>query len=114
MAQAVEVSTKKLKATKQMKTLARLTTVSALGLAASLLASVGHLAAQDRPGPGNFDPEQMRQRMQERLREQFEIKDDAEWKPISQRIATVMEARRAVGGPGGFGPPGAPGGGGGF
>lgn len=73
------------------------------------------------PGGGNWDPAQMRQRMMERYREQFKIKDDAEWKLIEERIAKVTEARMAVGfgrGPGGFGGgrgrgPGGPGGGGG-
>ena len=55
---------------------------------------------------GNFDPEQARQRMMERLREQFEVKDDAEWKLISERITKVMDAQRATrsfAGMGGFG-----------
>jgi len=68
---------------------------------------------------GNFDPEQARQRMMERLREQFEVKDDAEWKLISERITKVMDAQRATrsfAGMGGFGGgrrgggPGGPGG----
>jgi len=52
---------------------------------------------------GNFDPEQMRQRMLDRLREQMDVKDDGEWKPISDRISKVMEARREVGFGGGMG-----------
>jgi len=59
----------------------------------------------------------MRQRMLERMRDQFDVKDDAEWKAISQRIEKVMQARRSVGGgggPGGFGMSGGPGGPGGF
>jgi len=70
---------------------------------------------------GNFDPEQMRQRMMERMREQFDVKDDAEWKLIEERITKVMEAQRATrsfAGMGGFGGrrggggPGGPAGGG--
>ncbi len=61
------------------------------------------LRAQNNTPPGNFDPAQMRQRMLERLREQLEVKDDAEWNLLSQRIQKVMEARRALGGPGGPG-----------
>ena len=82
-------------------------------LAIALLASLTALQAQDRPPQGNFDLAQMRERMQERLRTQFEVTDDSEWKLISERIAKVMEARRNVGGggPGGFG--GGPGGAGG-
>ena len=67
-------------------------------------------------GGGNFDPEQMRQRMMDRYREQFGVKDDAEWKIISDRIEKVSTARREVGNRGGFGGgrgggPGGPGGG---
>src|SRR2546422_5576622 len=69
-------------------------------------------AQQDRPR-GNFDPEQMRQRMMERYRESLEIKSDDEWKAIEPRITKVMDARREIGFPGGFGRggPGGPGGG---
>ena len=59
--------------------------------------------AQNGPPPGNFDPAQMRQRMMERLRDQLEVKDDAEWKLLAERIQKVLEARRALGGPGGPG-----------
>lgn len=66
---------------------------------------------------GNFDPEQMRQRMEERMRESFGITDDAEWKVVYARIQAVNEARRSVamGGMGGMrgmfgGPPGGQGG----
>lgn len=45
----------------------------------------------------NFDPEQMRQRMMDRYKEMLGVKDDAEWKLISERIEKVNEARRAVG-----------------
>jgi hypothetical protein len=61
---------------------------------------------------GNFDPEQMRQRMLERTREQLGVTSDDEWKIISERVEKVMAARRDVpGGFGGFGRgPGGPGG----
>lgn len=82
----------------------------ALGTAALLFSGVTHLKAQDRP---NFDPEQMRMRMMQRLRDQMEVPDDSEWKVIAERMSKVMDARRAArmggGGPGMFGPP--PGGG---
>ena len=56
------------------------------------------------PGGGNFDPEQMRARMMERVREQFGVKDDDEWKLISERIEKVSAARREMsGGMGVFG-----------
>ena len=70
-------------------------------------------------GRGNFDPEQMRQRLMERYREQLGITDDAEWKLISDRIEKVTAARREIGFGGGFGGfgrgggRGGPGGGGG-
>ncbi|MGZ8900964.1 MAG: hypothetical protein ACXW3Z_12790 [Limisphaerales bacterium] len=59
--------------------------------------------AQNRRGPGGGqrDPEEMRQRMTERMREQFGVTDDAEWKVIEGKIQKVTEARRATGG--GFG-----------
>lgn len=84
--------------------------------------------AQNRRGPGGGprDPEEMRQRMSERMREQFGVTDDAEWKVIEGKIQKVTEARRATGGgfggmafgarrggpggPGGQGGPGGPGG----
>ena len=74
----------------------------ALGTAACLFTSAGNLQAQE-PSPGNFDPAQMRQRMLDRLREQFEVKDDSEWKLISVRITKVFDLRRGLGGPGGMG-----------
>jgi hypothetical protein len=70
-------------------------------------------------GQFNFDPEQMRQRIAERIREQLEIKNDDEWKAIEPLIEKVNEARREAGtgfggmGFGGFGRRGGPGGGGG-
>jgi hypothetical protein len=95
-----------------MKIKHNFTPLVVLGTAALLFSSTLHLKAQDRP---NFDPEQMRQRMLQRLRDQMEVPDDSEWKAISERIAKVMDARRAArmggGGPGMFGPPpGGPGG----
>ena len=92
------------------------------GAALTLCLGTGRLAAQDqqppqRQGRGNFDPEQARQRMMDRYKEQLEVKDDAEWKLISERIEKVSAARREVGfggGGGGFarGGRGGPGGGG--
>src|SRR5258705_1608224 len=70
-------------------------------------------AQQERQGRGNFDPEQMRQRMMERYRESLEIKSDDEWKAIEPRITKVMDARRDIGFPGGFGRGGCGGPGGG-
>ena len=52
---------------------------------------------------GNFDPAQMQEQMLTRLREQFAVTDDAEWKAISDRITAVNDLRRATAGGGGFG-----------
>jgi hypothetical protein len=73
------------------------------GVATLLNLATGNLTAQERQGRGNFDPEEMRQRMMDRYREQLEVKNDDEWKLISDRITKVSEARREMGGPGGFG-----------
>lgn len=64
-------------------------------------------------GRGNFNPEEMQQRMLTAYREQMGITDDAEWKLILERITAVTELRRTGmgGGFGGFG--GMRGGGGG-
>src|SRR5262249_35123349 len=97
------------------------------GIAAVLLSGATQaLAQQERPNRGNFDPEQARQRMMERYKEQLDVKDEAEWKIIQERIEKVTSARRAVGmgagcgmvfgggrGGGGGGGAGAAGGGGG-
>jgi len=72
-------------------------------------------------GPGNFDPEQAKQRIMERYREQLGVKDDTEWKLVQSRIEKVSDARREIGmrgmgfgmGGRGGGPGGAGGGGGG-
>jgi hypothetical protein len=73
------------------------------GTAVLLSLGTGNLSAQDRPGRGNFDPEQVRQRMMERYREQLEVKSDDEWKVIETRIGKVIDARREVGFGGAFG-----------
>lgn len=100
---------------------------------ASLLASV--VSAQNAPGGGEdrrrrggegsgerggdrggFNPQEMQARMLAGLRERMEVKDDEEWKLISERIAKVAELRRSAPGvPGmmmmmGRGPGGGPGG----
>jgi hypothetical protein len=62
---------------------------------------------------GNFDPQQMRERMMERVREQLGVTNDDDWKIISDRAEKVMTARREASA-GGFGMFGrGPGGGGG-
>jgi hypothetical protein len=102
----------------------RLTTLTWLsGALAVLLVGTANVAAQQ--GRGNFDPQQMRQRIMERTKEALEITSDAEWKAIEPLILKVMEARRDAtggmgrgmfgrgGGRGGDNAPAAPGGEGG-
>jgi len=58
---------------------------------------------QGRRGRGNFDPAQMRQRMEERLKEQLGTTDD-EWKVLQPKIEKVATAQRETfGGFGRFG-----------
>jgi hypothetical protein len=76
------------------------------GMASALcLGSNVGLAQQDnppgRPGRGNFDPAQFRERMMDRVKEQLEITDDSEWKAVQPLVQKVMDARMA--GMGGMG-----------
>jgi predicted Holliday junction resolvase-like endonuclease len=66
------------------------------GTAVALSLSTGQLAAQQGGGRGNFDPEQMRQRMMERVKEQLEVKNDDEWKVLEPLVQKTMDARRDV------------------
>src|SRR6187551_3874915 len=86
-----------------MKKLSHLLTL--VGFAAVISLGAGNLSAQERQerqGRGNFDPEQMRQRMMERYRTELEVKSDDEWKLIEARITKVSEARREIGFGGGM------------
>jgi hypothetical protein len=67
------------------------------GIAALLALGVSNVGAQERRERGNFDPEQMRQRMMERYREALEVKSDDEWKVLEPRITKINDARREVG-----------------
>ncbi len=72
------------------------------GAVTLLCLNVGQALAQQGGGGmgggrGNFDPEQMRQRMMERYKEAFGVTDNGEWKIIEERINKVNEARREVG-----------------
>jgi len=106
--------------------LAAFLSLGALGLSAQDTAPAngtdpgGNRRNRGQGGPGggaNMTPEQMRARMMERVREQFGVKDDAEWKIISERVEKVGAARREMGGgmgmPGRGGGPGGAGGAGG-
>lgn len=67
-------------------------------LAAALLALGGltSTASAQEQRRGNFNPEEMRARMAERMRELLEVKNDDEWKLISARLEKVREARDKV------------------
>lgn len=88
-----------------------------LGVAsvATVLCVGAQANAQDRPGRGNFDPAQFRERMMTDLRERLEVKDDTEWKALEPLIQKVSDARMAAfrGGMGGMGRRRGGGGGGG-
>ena len=82
----------------------KLTEMLALASVAALCVSTGNLLAQDngggggggRPGGrGNFDPAQMRQRMNDTIKERFGSTDD-EWKAIEPLVTKVNDARMAV------------------
>ena len=47
---------------------------------------------------GNFDPAQMQQMIMDRLREDMEVKEDAEWKALEPLVQKVFDARRQVDG----------------
>jgi hypothetical protein len=71
------------------------------GVVTLMLLGGGKVAAQNNPpggrqgrGRGNFDPGQFQQRILDNVREQFAIKDDAEWKAIEPLVQKVMDARR--------------------
>jgi hypothetical protein len=75
--------------------------VVAAGMAAALAFGANRSLAQDdqgnQPPPRrpNFDPAQMRERIMERVKEQLEVTDDAEWKAIQPLVQGVMDARMA-------------------
>lgn len=71
-----------------------------LALLAAALVAVGGLTsnaiAQEQRQKGNFNPEEMRTRMAERVRELLDVKNDDEWKLINARLEKVQEAQREV------------------
>jgi len=84
----------------------KLTQMLALASVAALCVSTGNLFAQDDNGGGGgggqrggrgggWDPAQMQQRMNERIKERFGSTDD-EWKAIEPLVTKVNEARMAV------------------
>jgi len=81
--------------------------ILAAGLAGALCFHAERARAQGGPpgfgGPGGFDPAAMQKMMLDAYREQLEVKDDAEWKLIQERVQKVMDARRQIGFGGGGG-----------
>ncbi len=63
------------------------------GLAAGIFLGTPSASAQGQGGR-NFDPEEMRQRMMDRYKEQMGVTDDAEWKVIQERVEKVIAAQR--------------------
>jgi hypothetical protein len=68
----------------------------AAACAAALVSTTGNLLAQGGGGRGNFDPVQMKQDRLANLREQMDIKDDAEWTAIEGKLSKAYDARASV------------------
>ncbi len=66
------------------------------GAFAALGLTTTDATAQEQGKKGNFNPDEMRARMAERVRELLEVKNDDEWKLISARLEKVTEARNEV------------------
>jgi hypothetical protein len=79
------------------------------GMAASLICGAGSIYAQNNGGPGNgpgggggfggggrgnFDPAQFQQRMMDRVRDQLEFTNDADWSAVQPLVQKVMDAQR--------------------
>ena len=81
------------------------TLVAAVVLAMASVSALGQTPPnqpQGRANRGNFDPQQFRQRMEDRLKEQLGVTDD-EWKALQPKVEKVMDAQRdAMGGRGMF------------
>src|SRR5215469_15474367 len=85
------------------------------GIAAALILGAGSVFAQNNNGGGggfggggggggrgNFDPAQFQQRMMDRIRQNLNFTNDADWNAVQPLVQKVLDARRDVGG-GGFG-----------
>jgi hypothetical protein len=66
------------------------------GCAVVLALGTNTVMAQGQGGRGNFDPAQMKQRMMDDMKDQWEIKDDAEWTAIEGKLGKVIDARGEV------------------
>lgn len=54
-------------------------------------------------GRGNFDPSQMQERLLSALRDRMDVKDDAEWSVISDRVTKINDLRQQTMGGGNIG-----------
>jgi hypothetical protein len=66
------------------------------GCAAILALGANTVMAQGQGGRGNFDPAAMKQRLMDDLKDQWEIKDDAEWTAIEPKLGKVIDARGEI------------------
>ena len=114
---------------KKLNQLIALTSACVLAMSATQLCAQEEGQGRGRRGGGGGgggggfggDPAQFQQQRMERLKEQLEVKDDAEWKAMEPLVTKVMDAQREVtslrmrggGGRGGGGGGGGFGGGGG-
>jgi len=79
------------------------------GVAALTCFGTGHALAQNGGGGGgqnwrNMSPEERQQAMMNNVKDELEVKDDAEWQVIQPLVQKVMDARRgAFTGGGGMG-----------
>ena len=74
----------------------KLALFAAAALAVGALTSTATAQEQQPRGRGNFNPDDMRKRMEENIRTLLEVKNDDEWKLISARLEKVREARDRV------------------
>jgi len=63
------------------------------GCAAVLALGTNTVMAQGQGGRGNFDPAQMKQRLMDDMKDQWEVKDDAEWTALEPKLGKVIDAR---------------------
>ncbi|HTQ51672.1 MAG TPA: hypothetical protein VMJ12_13240, partial [Candidatus Acidoferrales bacterium] len=82
------------------------------GIAAALLLGAGTVFAQNNGGGGfgggggggggggfrGMDPAQFQQRMMDRVRQNLNFTNDADWNAVQPLVQKVMDARRDVGG----------------
>ena len=71
-----------------MKNIAKVLALA--GFVAVMGLGAGNALAQGR---GNFDPAQFRQMRIDRMRDQLDVKDDAEWKVLETSIGKVIDAQ---------------------